>query len=109
YVVQQPDGVPVAIAKTAATLFDYLRDYGDISQFYSCSEKLVVHADLQDYLVALTKVGFSVCSALRNTRLVGQTWADKTPWEVTIAYVFVARSDQEPRRVAVPKAVKMGP
>lgn len=108
HVFHQPDGVPADVAETAATIFDYLRDYGDVDEHYSFSQKLGVHAELGDYLATLNKAGFSVCFALRNTKLVGQNWADKTPWPVTIGYVFVAPSGREPKQIAVLKAIQLG-
>jgi hypothetical protein len=108
YVFDQPDGVSAEVGESAATMFDYLREYGDCDELYSFAEKLDVHAKLADDIAALGKAGYSVCYALRTTRLVGRDWVDKTPWAMTIGYVLVAPRGREPKQIAVPRAIQMG-
>lgn len=111
YVFQQPDEVSPEVANSAAALFDDMKDYGDIINELSFTDKLSTHNSLSKYVATLKEAGFSVCYASRATAIVGKAWTDKTPMPVTIGYVFVARSGQEPKQIAVPKAlgeIKLG-
>jgi transcriptional regulator with XRE-family HTH domain len=81
-------------AEAFAALVDYLRDFRD--------------SDVQTYLDALDKAGYSVSYARRDTKLVGENWADKTPWAVTIAYLMVYPKGSEPKVLLVPRKVNLG-
>ena len=84
-----------------------LSDYGEADDLYSFSDKLAVHATLDEQLALLTKTGFSICYALRKTSIVGKEWVDKTPMPVRIGYIFVTKKGEEPKMVLVPKALDL--
>ncbi len=94
-------------AEAFAALIDHLRDYRDCSDLMSETDKLGASKDVQGYLDRLHKAGFSVCYARRHTSLVSQSWADKTPWEVTIAYLAVFPKGSEPKLMCAPKKVRL--
>ena len=94
-------------AEAFAGLVDYLRDYSDCADFVSETEKLKVFADVQEYLDTFRAAGFSVTYALRETKLVGKDWADKTPWEVTIVYLVAYPKGSEPKLILVPRKVSL--
>jgi transcriptional regulator with XRE-family HTH domain len=108
YCLQQADNVPRSVAEEVASLYDYLRDYGDVDELYSFAQKLVVHDELDRYLSTVKEAGYSICCALRNTKIVGPNWKDKTPLPVTIGYAFVVPKDREPMQARVPKAFRAG-
>lgn len=105
YVFHQQDGVPREAAETVATLFDYMRDYGDADEFYSYSQKLQVQRDFEGYLEALKQAGISMCYATRKAYLVTRNWKNQTPFPVTIAYAIVAPKGEEPAHVSVLRSV----
>jgi transcriptional regulator with XRE-family HTH domain len=105
---QQPDHVSDEVADIAAEIFDYLADYGEVDELYSYAQKLEVHATLDEQLSRLNDAGYSLCYALRKTSIVGKDWVDKTPMPVGIAYAFAVKRGEEPKLVAVPKALDVG-
>lgn len=105
---QQPDGVGPSIAELAANIFDSMSDYGEVSDCYSHTDKLKVHADFGEQIEQLRGLGYSICFALRRTSISGKDWVDRTPMAVGIAYAFVVKKGEEPKLVAVPKALQSG-
>jgi hypothetical protein len=69
-------------AESFAGLIDYLRNYRD------CAGLLGEHPR-------------------RETKLVGQNWTDKTPREVTIAYLVVVPKGSGPSLIFAPRQVKL--
>ncbi|QOY90374.1 helix-turn-helix domain-containing protein [Paludibaculum fermentans] len=93
-------------AEAFAGLVDYLRDYRDCADLMSETQKLTVFDEVQGYMDALRKAGFSISHARRDTRLVGRDWADKTSWEVSIAYLVVFPKGSEPKIICAPRQVR---
>ena len=94
-------------ADAFAGLIDYLRDFRECSDLMGEREKLQASREVQSYLDRLGQAGFSVSYALRDTKLIGQNWTDKTPWAVTIAYLAVYPRGSEPRVICAPKQVRL--
>lgn len=105
---QQPDNVSEAVAELVAEIYDYMSDYGEVDELYSHIQKLDVHATLDEQLSRLMAAGYSICYSLRKTSIVGKNWVDKTPLPVGIAYSFVTKKGEEPKLVAVAKALDLG-
>jgi hypothetical protein len=57
-------------------------------------------------LEALNGMGVDVCYASRDVKLVSEDWRDKSPWPVTLAYMYAFTRGKVPAKMAVPKAVK---
>jgi len=95
-------------ARDFAGMVDYLREYRDVARSMSETDKLEVFSDIQKYMDALAKAGFSLSCAQRSTKLVGENWKDKKPWPVSIAYVVVSLKGQEPKILLVPREVNLG-
>ncbi len=95
-----------AAVEAFAGLVDYLRDYRDCADLMTETQKLVVFDEVQAYLDALQKEGFSLSYARRDTKLVGKDWVDKTPWSVSIAYLVVVPKDSEPKTLCAPRQVR---
>ncbi len=94
-------------AEAFASLVDYLRDYSDCADCMSETEKLKSFAFVQQHLDTLSSAGFSVTYARRDTKLVGNDWVDKTPWEVTIVYLVAYPKGCEPKMMLVPRKVRL--
>lgn len=95
-----------AAAEAFAGLVDYLRDYRDCADLMSETQKLAIFDEVQGYMDALRKEGFSISYARRDTRLVGRDWVDKTPWEVSLAYLVVFPKGSEPKIICAPRQVR---
>lgn len=104
---QQPDNVCSDVAERIAEIFDFLGDYREIADQYSFTQKLQVHATLDGHIGRLRDAGFSICYALRKTSIMGKDWVDKTPMPVGVAYAFAVKRGDEPKLVAVPKALDL--
>jgi predicted amidohydrolase YtcJ len=64
-VLNADDAISDEAKKTAATLFDYVRDLLDLGDMASCSEKVGYNRDLEALLRELERLGATVYSALR--------------------------------------------
>lgn len=95
-----------AAAEAFAGLVDYLRDYRDCADLMSETQKLAIFDEVQGYMDALRKEGFSISYARRDTRLVGRDWVDKSPWEVSLAYLVVFPKGSEPKIICPPRKVR---
>lgn len=95
-------------AAAFAALVDYLREYRDCADLYNEVQKLDVFEELQQQVDALDDAGISVCYAIRNTKLVGRDWVDKTPWPVKIVYLTAFTKGKVPPKMAVPHEVRLG-
>lgn len=95
-------------AEMFAGLLDYLRDYRDCASKYGEVEKFPVFDELQKYVDDLSRLGISLCYATRKTKLVGRDWENKTPLDVTIAYLSPFQKGAEPAKIAVTKALNWG-
>lgn len=103
-----PDGSPPPVSEGVAEIFDCIADYVDGNEHCSMSQKLEVHAQFEEQLAALRDAGWSIFYAVRNTKIVGKGWVDKTPWAITIGYFAVAPKGKEPKLMIVPKAIGLG-
>jgi transcriptional regulator with XRE-family HTH domain len=100
-----PDGLPAETATDMAALYDNMRDYGDVHDHHGFGEKVGFHGILDDLVDSIRKQGFSICYGVRRTKLTNDSWINKTPWPVTIGYVFAVPVGSEPKLVAVPKTI----
>jgi len=87
----------------AASLYDNLQDYLDIWVELSHGSRLESHAHLDELLADLTQAGARAFYAVRETRMVGANWVDKTPLPMTIGYVSVLPAEREIGYLMVPK------
>jgi hypothetical protein len=94
--------------EVAATLFDYLNDYGDAAEFYSNVDKLAVHDELDALLRDLEDDGAIVYSAIRHASVVGKDWPNQTPMPVDILYLVVHLTDKSISEFLVPKHFRFG-
>ena len=91
-----------------AALTDYLNEYRDCAGLYSAVDKLAVFAVIQGYLDALDAAGIAVCCSLRDTKLVGRDWVDKTPWDAQIVYMTAFPKNRVPEKIFVSRKFHVG-
>ena len=92
---------------TAATLFDYLRDYLDIKAELSHQDRLAAIRSLDELVTTLRAAGWTPMVARRRTKLMNDHWVDRTPWPVTIGYLALVRKGQEPAQLAVQRRIQL--
>jgi transcriptional regulator with XRE-family HTH domain len=97
------DSLPPEAKEIAATLFDYLRDVGDIGADASFSDKLAYNREMDAMLKSLDGLGVSVYSGIRSTKMAGTFWPDKTPVPITIGYLTVVPSERRVTEIMVPR------
>ena len=94
--------------ETAATIFDYLKDYADIDELVSASDKLNIYRELDDYLRNLNESGAIAYAATRTARIVGENWKDKTPLRLNIAYLIVSTTGKIIDEIMASKHINFG-
>jgi transcriptional regulator with XRE-family HTH domain len=102
------DDVTEVVKEVAATLFDYLNDYGDVHELYSNVDKLTVYRKLDSLLQDLGGRGAVVHSAMRSTSIVGKDWPNQTPLPVDILYLVVHVKEKIIEEFLVPKKTRGG-
>lgn len=106
-VLHMDDEISQEAKETAAVLFDYLRDLGDISDELSFTEKLSYSQEMGTMFADLEVSGATAYSAMRKTQFVGSNWPDKTPMAMTIVYVTVVPIAKSLKEMMVPRRLSM--
>lgn len=89
--------------EVAASIFDFLRDLGDLGDDGSFSERLSYQRSLEDLLKQLESQGAACYGAFRATKMVGANWTDKTPIPITIGYLTVVPVQKVLTEMLVPR------
>jgi len=90
-----------------AAIVDYLRDYNDISDVYSMSQRLGVDRDIDALLKAIYEERAAVGAGLRHAKLRSKTEPpDRPPRDWTNIYIALAPEDALPPNIRVSKEVK---
>jgi hypothetical protein len=93
--------------KTAATLFDYVRDLLDLGDMASCCEKVGYNRELEALLRELERLGATVYSALRPMKMCGENWEDKTPVSLEVGYLTVVPAENVLEDMFVPRRCRL--
>jgi transcriptional regulator with XRE-family HTH domain len=92
-----------------ASIVDYLRDYNDIRDECSMSQRLDVDRDIGALLDTISNEGAVVGAGLRHARVRFKSDApDREPLDWTNIYLVLAPKDALPSNVRVAKAFKIG-
>jgi transcriptional regulator with XRE-family HTH domain len=91
-----------------AVLQDNFRDYGDVKECYSATQKLDMNKSFSKVIEDLREAGFALGGGTRRVRFVDRQPTDKEPLRFTLAYVILARIDGLPSSIRVPRATQMG-
>lgn len=106
-VLNADDAISDEAKKTAATLFDYVRDLLDLGDVASCSEKVGYNRDLEALLRELEGLGATVYSALRPMKMCGENWEDKTPVSLEVGYLTVVPTENVLEDMFVPRRCRL--
>jgi transcriptional regulator with XRE-family HTH domain len=89
--------------------YKYLRDYNDIRDEYSMSQRLDVDRDIGALLDTIAGEGASVGAGLRHARLRFKSATPNSgPMNWTNIYIVLAPKDALPFNIRVPKAFNLG-
>lgn len=103
YLFHCDDELELSIKEKSATLFDYLRDVGDIAGDVSFSEKLEYGKEVDDMVREITSHSAQIYWATRSQRIVGENWTNKTPITITTGYVTIINAEKQIKHIMVPK------
>lgn len=106
FLLHMDDDIAEEAKEQTAAIFDYVRDLGDLGGVDSYSYKLGFHRELDAMVRGLNELGVSMYMATRSTKLMNDSWVDKTPLPFTIAYLTVVRSEKELQEMMVPRRVR---
>ncbi|CAB3799618.1 hypothetical protein LMG28688_04962 [Paraburkholderia caffeinitolerans] len=102
--------LPREVDEEFATLIDFMREFRDVSDCYSETQKFEVYDELQQHIDALKASGVSLRYAERKLRLRfnGES-ADGKPFDTSVLYVVAFPAGKEPDEFATPRSVGLGP
>lgn len=104
YLFNVDENISEGAQEQAAAIFDYVRDLGDLGGVVeSFSDKLGYHRELGAMVTVLNGLGAAIYTATRSTKLVNDSWVDKTPLPFTIGYLTVVNSQKEIEEMLVPR------
>lgn len=91
-----------------ASVVDYLRDYNDVGDLYSISQRLDVDRDIDALLTTVADAGATVGAGLRHARVRFKPDAPNCePMDWSNIYFALAPSDALPSNIRVPRAFKV--
>ena len=103
YLFHAGDGVSQEAQETAASIFDFVRDLGDIADECSFAERRSYESSLSDMLKELEDEGAACYSAFRATKVIGAFWEDETPLPLTIGYLTIVPKEQVFAEIMAPR------
>lgn len=103
YLFHADEAISREAKEVAASIFDFLRDLGDLGDDGSFSERLGYQRSLDDLLKQLETLNAACYSAFRATKMFGANWADRTPIPMTIGYLTVVPAEKILTEMMVPR------
>lgn len=103
YLFNADEAIVSEAKELAASIFDFLRDLGDLGDDGSFAERLGYQRSLGELLEQLETFGAACYSGFRTTKMVGVNWIDKTPHPLTIGYLTVVPVERVLIEMMVPR------
>jgi transcriptional regulator with XRE-family HTH domain len=103
YLFNADEAIASEAKELAASIFDFLRDLGDLGEDGSFSERLGYQRSLGELLEQLEAFGTACYSGFRTTKMVGANWVDKTPHPLTIGYLTVVPVEKVLTEMMIPR------
>jgi hypothetical protein len=102
---------PVKAEKEWARMQDYLRDYADVDDCYTATEKLQVNEDLQEMIDELSAAGFAIGGGTRRVRVTFPLAPKEAaaPLPLTVSYFVICSAKAFPTTIRVPRGGTVGP
>jgi transcriptional regulator with XRE-family HTH domain len=105
YLFNSDDAISPEAKEIAASIFDYMRDLGDVGDEVSFANKLSYQRELDGMLKELEGHGTACYIASRAIKAVGAHWIDKTPIPLTIGYLTVVPAENILTEMMVPRRI----
>lgn len=101
--------IPSDARESFAELVDYLRDYNDIHEEYSMTDRLGVDRDIDELLKTISDNGAAVGAGLRDAKIGWKSDAPGTaPMDWSNLYIILAPHDMLPSNIRVAKQIRFG-
>lgn len=101
------DDFPRELEDLAATISDWLRDYGDIADEISMSDKLSFENELQTYFDEMAAENGAAFIARRNVRLRSNQKPEMKPFDWTVGYLAFGGVGIDEALIIAPRQVRM--
>lgn len=101
-------GLPANAASEFAALVDYCREYREVADLYTGTNKLQVFSDLQANIDALSASGVARRYGTRSVTMRLNVASESIPGTVHALYIRAFLADKVPGRVAVSRQVRLG-
>jgi DNA-binding XRE family transcriptional regulator len=100
--------VPDEAREAFASLVDSLRDYNDVRDLYSMSQRLEVDRQLDDQLKIIGDAGAAVGAGLRTAKIrLTSDMPNREPMDWTNVFFILASRDALPAKAHIPKSFKL--
>ncbi|GLS42875.1 hypothetical protein GCM10007884_08600 [Methylobacterium brachythecii] len=99
------DQAPRPARESVAAMFDLMGDLKDLWVEMSFGQRLGYRDDLARLKDEIEGHGMDLYWALRPTRLVGESWTDKTPVSTTIGYLTIVSNEKKLTSIMVPRKI----
>tara|TARA_R110001592_G_scaffold146090_3_gene370058 strand:- start:197 stop:889 length:693 start_codon:yes stop_codon:yes gene_type:complete len=103
YLFHADEAITDEAKEIAASIFDFLRDLGDLGDDIPFSDKLDYQRSLGELLDQLEALGAACYSAFRATKVVGENCGAKTPLPLTVCYLTVVPVENVLTKMIVPR------
>jgi transcriptional regulator with XRE-family HTH domain len=100
------EDTPRRAREVFCSLVDHITEYGDVAELYSQTDKLGVHAAVDDLLAELNQEGHGFYFGARAMKLTNDNWENKTPLKMNLGYMKLLPAGKSPVQLAVPNTVR---
>lgn len=100
--------LPANAASEFAALVDYCREYREVADLYTETDKLQVFSDLQANIDALSASGVALRYGTRSVAMRLNVATESIPGTVHALYILAFPADKVPDRAAVSRQVRLG-
>jgi transcriptional regulator with XRE-family HTH domain len=90
-----------------AALQDNFRDYGEVKECYSATQKLEINQSFRELIKAMETTGFVLGAGTRRLRLVNSPPTNQDPLRFTAAYIIIAPIGELPLSIRVSRSDRM--
>ncbi|WP_375204230.1 helix-turn-helix domain-containing protein [Hyphococcus sp.] len=98
---------PKELEDLAATISDWLRDFGDIADELSIADKLSLERELNSLVDELTEQSGAIFAAQRDVRFRSSQRPETKPFEWTIGYLAFGGGGKDEALIIAPRQVRM--
>lgn len=101
------DDLPSEAKQVAASIFDYVRDAGDVMEDVSFGERQNYADELGPLLKELENLGGVLFSGIRSTKLTNSSWPNPAPIPVSIVCMTAVPAERQLAEIMIPRRVSL--